>query len=67
MESLKNSHEESAFISLKIKELIDQQEKISVNIPENKKLLDNLKNNIIQNSEVMQNNLKILNEKLNKK
>ncbi len=67
MESLKNSHEESAFISLKIKELIDQQEKISVNIQENKKLLDNLKNNIIQNSEVMQNNLKILNEKLNKK
>jgi septation ring formation regulator EzrA len=67
MESIKNSHEESAFISLKIKELIDQQEKISVNIQENKKLLDNLKNNIIQNSEVMQNNLKILNEKLNKK
>lgn len=67
MESLKNSHEESAFISLKLKELIDQQEKISVNIQENKKLLDNLKNNIIQNSEVMQNNLKILNEKLNKK
>jgi hypothetical protein len=67
MESLKNSHEESAFISLKIKELIDQQEKISVNIQENKNLLDNLKNNIVQNSEVMQNNLKILNEKLNKK
>ena len=64
MESLKNNHEESAFISLKIKELIEQQQKISVTINENCEILDKLKDNITKNIEVMKKNIEIIKKKI---
>ena len=64
MESLKNNHEESAFLSLKIKDLIEQQEKISITINENCGILDKLKENITKNVEVMKKNIEIINKKL---
>ena len=64
MESLKNNHEGSAFISLKIKDLIEQQEKISITINENCGILDKLKENITKNVEVMKKNIEIINKKL---
>lgn len=67
MESLKNSHEQSAFISLKIKDLIEQQEKLDVSIEESGKILDNLKGNIKENALVIQKNLDELEKKLKKK
>ena len=64
MESKKNIHEENAFIKLKIKDLINQQEKISANIDENIELLDQLKENIKNNNELMKKNINILKNKI---
>ena len=66
MESKKNNHEENAFIMLKIKDLLNQQEKISANIDENIELLDELKENIKSNNEVMKKNINILKNKIKK-
>ena len=66
MESNKNNHEEKAYIMLKIKDLTSQQEKIGVNIDENIQLLDELKNNIKSNCEIMKKNINILNDKIKK-
>ena len=66
MESNKNNHEEKAYIMLKIKDVTSQQEKIGVNIDENIQLLDELKNNIKSNCEIMKKNINILNDKIKK-
>ena len=66
MESNKNHHEEIAYIMVKIKDLTSQQEKIGVNIDENIQLLDELKNNIKSNCEIMKKNINILNDKIKK-
>lgn len=66
METLKNYHEESAFISLKIKELINQQDKISSNIDETNEILENLNKNIKENITAMKKNIQIIKEKLKK-
>ena len=66
MESNKNNHEEIAYIMVKIKDLTSQQEKIGVNIDENIQLLDELKNNIKSNCEIMKKNINILNDKIKK-
>ena len=51
---------------VKIKDLTSQQEKIGVNIDENIQLLDELKNNIKSNCEIMKKNINILNDKIKK-
>ena len=66
METLKNDHEQSAFISLKIKELLDQQEKISDSIDENTLILDNLNKNIKDNVQAMKKNIEVIKAKLKK-
>lgn len=64
MESLKNIHEEIAFISLKVKELIERQEKVKNVISTNNKLLDYLQENVKNNIEVMKKNIEIIQNKL---
>ncbi len=66
MESLQNNHEESAYIFLKLKEMLEQQEKIGVSIEENSEVLSNLKENITQNVQVMKKNVTSIRERLNK-
>ena len=66
IESKKNYHEENAFIMFKIKDLLNQQEKISANIDENIELLDELQENIKSNIEVMKKNINMLKNKIKK-
>lgn len=67
METLKGNHEESAFISLKLKQLLDQQEKIGVSIQENNQVLDKLKENIIVNASVIKKNIEMIKLKMKDK
>ena len=67
MEALKEGHEVSAFIGLKLKEMIDQQEKLGNEINNNCQILINLKKNIKNNVEVMKNNIELLKQKINDK
>lgn len=64
MESLKNEHEQSAYISLKVKELIEQQEKINNQLNNDYKLLELLKNNVQNNVEMMKKNIELLEKRL---
>jgi hypothetical protein len=66
MESLKNTHEESAYIFLKLKEMLNQQDKISVEISENEDILKQLKKNIHENVTMMKNNIEAIKSRLNK-
>lgn len=64
MELLKNSHEESAFIFVKLKDMLEQQERISLGIAENEDVLQSLKGNIKTNVEVIRKNLQLIKNKL---
>ena len=64
MESLKDRHEISAFVGLKLQELIEQQVKLGNEIIDNSEILINLKRNIKNNVEVMKKNLELLKTKL---
>lgn len=64
MESLKNEHEESAYISLKVKELIDQQKKVYKELNDDNKILNFLNENINNNIEVINKNIAIIQNKL---
>ena len=64
MENLKDRHEISAYVGLKLQELIDQQVKLGNDISDNTEILINLKKNIKNNVEVMKKNLTILKSKL---
>ena len=64
MESLKDRHEISAFVGLKLQEMIEQQVKLGNEIADNSELLVNLKKNIKNNVEVMKKNLELLKTKL---
>ena len=66
MESLQNNHEESAYIFLKLKEMLEQHEKISITIEENQEVLSNLKVNITDNVKTMKKNTVNIRERLNK-
>jgi hypothetical protein len=66
MESLESKHEESAYIFLKLKEMLEQQEKVLYEINENKELLKVLKENIDSNVQTMRNNVVNLKERLDK-
>ena len=58
------NHEDFAFINLKLKNIIEEQEKISKDIIENNEILDKLKENIDNNVLLMKNNLEFLNKKI---
>ena len=64
MECLKDRHEISAFVGLKLQELIEQQVKLGNEIIDNSEILINLKRNIKNNVEVMKKNLELLKTKL---
>ena len=67
MESLKEGHEISAFVGLKLQEMIEQQEKLGNEMNYNSQILINLKKNIKDNIEVMKKNIELLKEKINSK
>ena len=64
MENLKNNHEDFAFINLKLKNIIEEQEKIAKDIIDNNEILNNLKENIDNNVLLMKKNLDFLNKKI---
>ena len=67
MEALKEGHEVSAFVGLKLQEMIEQQEKLGSEMNENSQILINLKKNIKNNIEVMRKNIELLKSKINTK
>ena len=67
MESLKDGHEISAFVGLKLQEMIEQQEKLGNEMNYNSQILINLKKNIKDNIDVMKKNIELLKEKINSK
>ena len=67
MENLKEGHEVSAFVGLKLQEMIEQQEKLGLEINHNSQILINLKKNIKNNIEVMKKNIGLLKTKINNK
>ena len=67
MEELKEGHEISAYVGLKLKEMIQQQEKLGNEIHNNSQILINLKKNIKNNIEVMKKNIELLKAKINNK
>ncbi len=66
IESLENKHEEGAYIFLKLKETIEQQDKLSLEIVENKDILSNLNEGMKSNIQTMKKNLAHLKQKLSK-
>jgi hypothetical protein len=66
IESLEAKHEQSAYIFLKLKETLDQQDKVGLEIEENKEILKDLKEGIHNNVSTMKRNLGYLKERLNK-
>lgn len=64
MESLKQSHEDSAFIHLKIKELSEQQDKIEDGLNENINILGTVNGNIKQNLNMMRKNIETIKNRI---
>ena len=64
MEKLKERHETSAFVGLKLQEMIEQQVKVGNEIVNNSEILINLKKNIKSNVDVMKKNLEMLKAKM---
>jgi len=66
MESLKHSHEDSAFIHLKVKELSEQQDKIEKGLDENLSILDSVNANIKDNVSMMRKNIEAIKNRIQK-
>jgi Dynamitin len=66
MESLKQSHEDSAYIHLKIKELSNQQDNIEIGIDQNLNILDDVNNNLKQNISDMKKNIEFVKQRIQK-
>lgn len=66
MESLKGSHEESAYIFLKLKELLEQHDKISSTLDDNTDILNTLKSNLTENVSLIKKNIAYLKERIEK-
>jgi|LauGreDrversion4_2_1035121.scaffolds.fasta_scaffold449594_2 hypothetical protein len=66
MDSLQNNHEESAYIFVKLKEMITQNEKLSVSMDENIETLKTLREGIKSNFEVMKKNVGSIKERIRK-
>ena len=67
METLKEGHEISAYVGLKLQEMIEQQVKLGSEINHNNQILINLKKNVKNNIEVMKKNIELLKAKINNK
>ena len=67
LEKMKDEHEKGAYINLKLKELIDQQDKLGIEINCSYEILINLKKNIKNNVEVMKKNIELLKSRINNK
>lgn len=66
MESLKQSHEDAAYIHLKIKEITEQQDKIEVGLDENCQVLDNINTGIKENLSIMRKNIESIKNRIQK-
>lgn len=66
MESLKQSHEDSAFIHLEVKDLSEQQEKIENGLEENLSILDSVDANIKDNLSMMRKNIEAIKIRIQK-
>jgi queuine/archaeosine tRNA-ribosyltransferase len=66
IDSLENKHEEGAYIFLKLKEMIEQQDKLTSEIKENKDILTNLSSGMKSNIETMEKNLAYLKQRFAK-
>ena len=66
LEGSKNSHEESAYIFVKLKELVYQQQKINDSITENEEILTKVNENMKDNIKLMKNNLELIKTKFSK-
>ncbi len=66
MESLKNSHEDSAYIFVKFKEMLEQQDKMECLMEDDHQCLELLKENIIVNKSSIRKNIENIKERLNK-
>ena len=64
MESLKQNHEDSAFIHLKIKEISDQQDKIEAGLEENTQILEDVNCNIKENLTTMKRNIEAIKKRI---
>lgn len=67
METLKEGHEISAYVGLKLQEMIEQQVKLGSEINHNNQILINLKKNVKNNIAVMKKNIELLKAKINSK
>ena len=67
MENLKEGHEISAYVGLKLQEMIEQQVKLGSEINHNSQILINLKKNAKNNIETMKKNIELLKSKINSK
>lgn len=66
MESLKQSHEDSAFIHLKVKEISEQQEKIENGLDDNLIILNSVNSNIKDNVSMMRKNIEAIKNRIQK-
>jgi hypothetical protein len=66
MEALKSNHEESAFIFVKLKDMLEQQEKLEKMMIENEAVLENIQTNVGENNKSIRKNIDLLRERLNK-
>lgn len=64
MESLKQSHEDSALIYHKIKEISNQQDTITEGIDENITILDDVNENIKENVKDMRKNMEFIKKRI---
>lgn len=65
-ESQTVSHEDAAYIFVKLKEMINQQEKLAINLDESSEFIGLMKEGLDKNSKLLQNNIDHLKERMNK-
>ena len=64
MDLLKDEHEQSIYLSEKVKELIKKNEEIKEQIDSNTLMLEQLKDNVESNANTMKKNLEIIKQKM---
>ena len=65
MELMKDEHEQSIYLSNKVKELIQKNEQIKEQIEEDTLMLEQLKENVENNVNIMKKNINVIKQKLN--
>ena len=65
MELMKDEHEQSIYLSNKVKELIQKNEQIKEQIEEDTLMLEQLKENVENNVNTMKKNINVIKQKLN--